>query len=310
MEDGLVPKVKRKQLNQRQKDLIFYILVLAFPIAQFAIFYLGVNFNSILLAFRKYDVILGQYNWVGLDNFKSVFHDFGNMPLFAISFKNSLLAFGFGMIFGTLFGLIFSYYIYKKFFGHKLFKVLLFLPSIISTVVMVTIFMQFVESGIPSIVNQIFGVQMLGLLANAEITFVTILFYNVWIGFGVTTLLYVSAMGNINTSIIEAAKVDGVNTVQEFIHIIMPLIWPTFTQFFVVSVGGIFMNQLSLYAFYGQGVETRLYTFGYYLYREVLLAADANLPYLATVGIVLTMITIPVTLLIKWALQKFGPSVE
>ena len=109
--------------------------------------------------------------------------------------------------------------------------------------------MQFVESGIPSILNQIFGIQVMGLLANADITFVVILFYNVWIGFGVSTLLYVSAMSNINGSIIEAAKLDGVTTTQEFIHIIMPLIWPTFTQFFVVSIGAVFMNQLSLYAF-------------------------------------------------------------
>ena len=172
---------------------------------------------------------------------------------------------------------------------------------------MVTIFMQFVESGIPNIINQLFGVDMMGLLANSKLTFVVILFYNVWIGFGVSTLLYVGAMNSINESVIEAAKIDGVNTFQEFIHIIMPLIWPTFTQFFVVSVGAIFMNQLALYAFYGQNSEARLYTFGYYLYKEVMFASNVDLPYLAAIGIVLTMITIPATLLIKWALQKIRP---
>jgi len=310
MANESIQKKSRKKLNKKQKDLIFYIAVLAFPIIQFSIFYLDVNFNSILLSFRSYDVMNGTYIWAGLDNFKMVFSDLMSDAIFSIAFKNSIIAFIFGMIFGTLFGLIFSYYIYKKFFGHRLFKLLLFMPSIISTVVMVTIFMQFVESGIPNIFNQLFGWRIQGLLGNPDSTFVTILFYNVWIGFGVSSLLYVSAMNNINVSVIEAAKIDGVSTTQEFVHIIMPLIWPTFTQFFVVSVGGIFMNQLSLYAFYGQGLEIRLYTFGYYLYKGVLLAANADLPYLATVGLVLTMVTIPVTLLVKWALQKFGPSVE
>lgn len=309
MTNEQTPK-KRRKLNKKQKDLIFYILVLAFPMTQFAIFYLGVNFNSILLAFRSYDVMSGQYIWAGLNNFKEVFADLSNMAMFSIAFRNSIIAFVFGMIFGTLFGLIFSYYIYKKFFGYKVFKVLLFVPSIISTVVMVTIFMQFVESGIPNILNQIFGIRIQGLLGNPDLTFATILFYNAWIGFGVSSLLYVGSMNNISDSVIEAAKLDGVSTGQEFLYIILPLIWPTFTQFLVVSVGGIFMNQLSLYAFYGQGLEIRLYTFGYYLYRGVLLGTNVDLPYLATIGIVLTMITIPVTLLVKWALKKFGPSTE
>lgn len=299
----------KPKLNNKQKDLIFYCLMLAFPVTQFVVFYLGVNFNSILLAFRKYDVLSGQFTWAGLDNFRQVFNDFSRLALFEIALKNSLWAFVFGLLFGTFFGLIFSYYIYKKFVGHRFFKVLLFLPSIVSSIVMVTIFLQFVESGIPNIVNQLFGIKMMGLLANSKLTFVVILFYNVWIGFGVSTLLYVGAMNSINESILEAAKIDGVKTTQEFVYIIMPLIWPTFTQFFVVSVGAIFMNQLALYAFYGQNAEARLYTFGYYLYKEVIFASNADLPYLATIGIVLTMVTIPITLLIKWLLQKFGPSV-
>src|SRR5690554_2364534 len=103
MTNEQTPK-KRRKLNKKQKDLIFYILVLAFPMTQFAIFYLGVNFNSILLAFRSYDVMSGQYIWAGLNNFKEVFADLSNMAMFSIAFRNSIIAFVFGMIFGTLFG--------------------------------------------------------------------------------------------------------------------------------------------------------------------------------------------------------------
>lgn len=310
MESSYIDRLKTKFKKEKTKNLLFYIAILAFPITQFLVFYIGVNFNSILLAFRGYDIDQGKFYWNGLDNFVNVFSDFRNMALFEIAFKNSIIAFLFGLVFGILFGLLFSYYIYKKLFGHRLFKVVLFIPSIVSSIVMVTIFMQFVESGIPNIIQQIFGIRMMGLLANSDLTFTTILFYNVWIGFGVSTLLYVGAMNSINVSIIESAQIDGVNTIQEFRHIIMPLIWPTFTQFVVVSVGAIFMNQLSLYAFYGQGAEVRLYSFGYYLYKEVIVAANVDLPYLATIGIILTFVTVPITLAIKWALQKYGPSTE
>jgi len=300
----------KTRFTKKQKDLIFYVLMLVIPITQFLIFYVGVNFNSILLAFRSYNPLDGTYSFVGFDNFNRVFSDLSNQSMFQIAMSNTINAFFVGVIVGMTSGLIFSYYIFKKFFGHKLFKIMLFVPSIVSSLVMVTIFMQFVESGIPNILSEIFGVQRMGFLADSRTTFATILFYNIWIGFGISTILYVSAMDSINTSTLEAAKMDGANRFQEFVYIILPLIWPTFTQFIVVAVGGIFMNQLNLFAFYGQGAEIRLYTFGYYLYKETLISSTVNMPYLATLGIILTMITIPVTMIIRFALQKFGPSVE
>lgn len=301
---------KKTKWNKKQKDLVFYVLMLAFPVTQFIIFYLGVNFNSILLAFRKYNPLNGQYSFVGLENFNKVIQDLLTQSLFKTAIQNTLTAFVFCIFFGITLGLVFSYYIYKRFFGHKFFKVMLFLPSIVSSLVMVTIFMQFVESGIPNILNQLFGLKVMGFLANSETTFITIMIYNIWIGFGVSVLLYVGAMDSINESTIEAAKIDGVNKFQEFFHIILPLIWPTFTQFVVVAVGAIFMNQLNLFAFYGQGAEIRLYTIGYYLYKETLISSNVNMPYLATLGIILTMITIPITMIIRYLLQKFGPSVD
>lgn len=303
-------KRQKKQMNKKTKDIIFYTLLLAFPMLQFAVFYIGVNFNSLLLSFRTFEPIEGVYKWAGFSNFKRFFVEFKTRSLFKQALNNSLLAFVLGLIFGTIVGLIFSYYIYKRFFGHKFFKVILFVPSIISSIVIITIFMQFVEVGIPGILKELFDYNMLGFLANHKTTFYTIVFYNIWIGFGVTTILYVSAMDSISPSMIEAAKMDGVNNIQEFFYIIMPSIWPTFSQFLIISVGGIFITQLNLYGFYGHAAETRLYTFGYYLYREVVGATNAELPYLATIGIVLTFITIPLTIIIRKLITWLGPTVE
>ena len=41
-------------LSRKSKRLIFFICILALPLIQFAIFYLYVNFNSIILAFQNY----------------------------------------------------------------------------------------------------------------------------------------------------------------------------------------------------------------------------------------------------------------
>ena len=62
-------KKKKKLLNRKKKQLIFYICIVALPILQFCVFYIGVNFNSILLAFKTFDADTNKYVFDGFNNF-------------------------------------------------------------------------------------------------------------------------------------------------------------------------------------------------------------------------------------------------
>ena len=59
---------KRRNLG----DLIFYILMIAIPVANIAVFYFGVNFNSIILSFQEWNSETETYVATGFDNFKWV----------------------------------------------------------------------------------------------------------------------------------------------------------------------------------------------------------------------------------------------
>ena len=63
---------KRKLLKGKHKDLIFYSLMMLFPIAQFCVFYIGVNFNSFLLSFQNIDLLTGEIDWT-FDNITRAF---------------------------------------------------------------------------------------------------------------------------------------------------------------------------------------------------------------------------------------------
>ena len=186
-------------------------------------------------------------------------------------------------------------------------KVVLFTPSIISGIVLISVFVQFVDVVIPSVYKSVTGNSMQGLIANPDTRFGTVLFYCVWMGFGGSILLYVGAMNNISESIIEACKLDGANTLQEVIYIVLPLIYPTFITFIVVGIGGILTNQMGLYSFFGATAREDIQTFGYYFFNETKSAGDTRYPFLATMGIMMTLIVAPVTLAAKWGLEKIGP---
>ena len=140
----------------------------------------------------------------------------------------------------------------------------------------------------------------------------TILFYNIWGGFGVNILLYVGAMCGISDSVVEAAKLDGVTFLTEFVYITFPSVFSTFRTLIIVALGGVFVNQASLVSFFGTTAEEVNFTIGYYLYKETvgitLNNSNVGLPKLAAFGLLLTGVTLPVVFTTNWALRRFGPN--
>ena len=131
----------------KRNDMIFYIVMLAFPLVQFAVMYVGVNTNVILLAFKSYDSDLKGYFWSGFVNFSQLFSEFSNSSLLKTSLINSLKVYAVQLFVSVPLCLLFSYYIFKKMAFSNFFKIFLFLPSVISSIVMTMIFKYFVEKG-------------------------------------------------------------------------------------------------------------------------------------------------------------------
>lgn len=154
-----------KMSKGKKRDLLFYFLMMVFPVVQFCIFYIGVNGNSILMAFQNIDISTNSITWT-FDNMVNAVKMLTSDPTLLNALKMSAISYLLILLIGTPLGLLFSYYIYKKHFGSNAFKVFLFLPSIISAIVMVTIYMFFVDRAIPAAASSWFGKVMEGLLEN------------------------------------------------------------------------------------------------------------------------------------------------
>lgn len=96
---------------------------------------------------------------------------------------------------------------------------------------MVTIFQFFVERAVPSFANQLFGIKMKGMLENPSSRYFTIIFYNLWVGFGTSVLMYSNGMSGISQEMVESAHLDGATGLTEFWKITLPMIYPTLSTF-------------------------------------------------------------------------------
>ncbi len=305
--DTVKPK-SRRILKAKYKDLIFYSALIAYPVLQFCIFYIGVNIHSVALAFQDIDVLNNTVTWT-FDNFARSFKTFTTDASMLNMAKTSVMTYALLLFIGTPLGLLFSFYIYKKLPVSGAFRVILFLPSIISAIVMTAIFNSFVERAIPEIVKMFTHTTTTpqGLLENTSTRYGTLVFYSIWVGFGTNVLMYSNGMSGISDDIVDSAHLDGCTGIKEFWHISLPLIYPTITTFLVTGVAGIFTNQLNLFSFYGTTAPIGVRTYGYYFYMHSRGASKGEYPPLAATGLIMTVIVVPLTLFVKWALEKFGP---
>ena len=305
------PKRKKKFTLTDRKNILFIALVSFIPLLQFLVFYVYVNINSVIMAFQTYEldeaIGKGRYVFYGFNNFIRAYKELTEGTLMLTALKNSLIYFVISLVIGKTTSIIFSFYIYKRKPLYKVFKIMLFLPSILSSIVMILIYSYFVDFAMPHFISKIFGKTIEGLASNPKTMFGTVMFFCIWSGYGGSVLMYVGAMSNISDSIIDASKIDGCTGLQEFIHITLPMIYPTLSTLLIASFAGFFTADMGLFSFYAENAEKEIYTVGYYLFRQTKVATIAQYPYLACLGMIYTIVTVPFVYLTRYLFNKFDP---
>ena len=308
----------KKVLKRGQRRLIFYILMVSIPTLQFLIFGGYIKLNSILLSFKKYTTNIEAHGYTitfaGIDNFKDAW------TIFTSNFgmlKNSVTLYLCELLIVMSLALVFSYYIAKQFLWAKSFRIMLYVPHIISSVVFVVLFRFICSNVYPALTGQEDPFNIVG-EQGITMQFNLVLLFCLWYGFGSNVMLFTGSMSGINEAVIEAGKIDGCNVVQEFIHITIPSVWPTFVTFLITGIVGIFTNQMNMYTFFGDRGTNKFDVFGFYLYREAAASglskteAGVHPTYgvLSALGVIFTAILMPITFVVKHCLEKYGPRVD
>ena len=177
-----------KSFARSKGDILFYCILLIIPLAQIAIFYFGVNSQSIMMAFQTYSESQNDWAWDASANFKEFALEVQS-PTFWKMIGSSFIVWLFTQFAGTVLALLFSYYIYKNKPLCKFFKFVLFLPSIIPALLLVLVFRFFMTEAMPAFLHT----DKL-ILDRPETFFWIVTAFTVWVSFGSQVLVYTGAM--------------------------------------------------------------------------------------------------------------------
>ncbi len=291
--------------GRKGKQRIFISLALIWPIIHFLVFWLWINIDAILLTFQN----PSRGEWT-LDNFKWVFSMFTN-PIstfdLGMALKNTMILFCWNTFVEIPIAITLAYVFFKKLPGNKFFTIALYLPSIISATVMVAVYKAFVGTEGP-IALLVDGWQYP--ITNPDTSMISMLAYNLWTGYGLSVILYRSAMNRIPPELFESAALDGVTMWQELTKIILPLIWPTLSTMVLVALSGLFGSSGPILLFVGDfgAAQAGLLTLSHAMYMQYKVVGRVE--YAAAIGFCCTVVSVPLVFVSRWLMSKVGGEYE
>ena len=173
----------------------------------------------------------GVKGFAGLDNYVRLFQD----PIFHAGLRNTILIVVVAVPSVTAFSLWVSSAIYQMHsFSRSFFRCVFYLPVVTGSVA-ITVVWKWILNPYYGILNQVTGTAGFDWLGNQKtaIWFIILILFTTSIGQPI--VLYVAALGNVDTSIIEAAEVDGATKLQVFWKIKWPAIMPTTLYVLVIT---------------------------------------------------------------------------
>lgn len=312
-------RVSKRKKTLNWKRGLFLTCLLALSVSHFLIFWVYMNFETVRLTFFKYNMY-NELTFVGFERYVKIFKEFfilegneSNLNAFLNTFRAIII----NVIIFPL-ALYTAYSFYKKVYGEKFFRVIFYMPSVISMVALTMVYRNMFDGNVGGPIAEIFswfGVNTntwldVGLPDNTQI-WTLIYIFSILMGLGTNVILMSGAMLRIPQEIPEALEIDGCGYFRELFSITIPLIMPTITTWSIAIFTSVFsfMMQPMLIAVTG-GFEGKAMTIPWLIFNLVQSQGKENLLYGATLGIMFSVFMLPFTLGIRYILEKITPDVD
>ena len=223
-----------------KRDKALYALLIL-PVLYFALFHYKPMYG-LQMAFQDYSLYKGidGSKWVGFENFRMFFES----PYFLRTLKNTVLISLYQLVFAfpapIILAVLFNEVIGKRL--KKAFQTACYIPHFVSAVIVTGLVTRFcATNGIVNVIASLFGAEKQNYLTMPEYFRGIYTFMTVWQNTGFDSIIYSAALMSVDTSLYEAASIDGANKWKRMIHVTFPSILPTIVTMFIIKLGN-FLN--------------------------------------------------------------------
>ena len=250
---------------------------------------------AFVLSLFDANMTMSQFSFVGLDNFTSAFQD----PRFVNSLKVTGIFTAIELPIQVIGAMIIAAFLTKNNIRNRLYRSIYFLPVICSATAIGIMWKMILNSNIGFItyVIRFLGFGKINFLNTPKLTIFVVAFISVWRSFGISTIIYVTAIQQIDASMFEAAQVDGAGPIRQFFSITVPSIRPTFWFILLTRFAGALQIFDIIYTTTNGGPNFTTESTVSYVYTRAF-TAGGFMGYASALSVVLFAIIMLVTILL------------
>ena len=291
---------------RQQKDRTGFIAACVLPATiLFIIFMIIPTINVFRMSLYKWGGYSNNKQFVGFNNFKILMND----QKFLRSFQNTVLLIVLVTIITLFFALFFAAVLSReKLKGSSLFRVIFYIPNILSVVVISAIFSSIYDpnNGLLNSVLSIFrgkDASPILWLGNQSIVIYSVLIAMVWQAIGYYMVMYMASMTSVPESLYESANLEGASKLTQFFSITLPLIWTnirTTVTFFIIS--NINISFLIVRAMTNGGPDGSTEVFLSYMYGQAY--TNSSYGYGMAIGVVVFIFSFGLSAIVNYVTKR------
>lgn len=226
-------------MNRKSAERKFIFICLAPAVILVSLFIFIPTVNVFRMSLYRMGGITNKQTFIGFENFKTLMGD----KNFLQAMQNSILIIVLVTICTIVLAILFATLLQRgNFKGNNFFRIIFYIPNILSIVVIAGIFGAIYNptTGLLNTFLRAIGLDALARnwMSESNIVIYSVIFALVWQAIGYYMVMYMASMAAIPPDYYEAASLDGATELQMFSKITFPLIWSnirTTLTFYIIS---------------------------------------------------------------------------
>lgn len=282
---------------RNKKENLAGLLFIMPALIPMAVFWIGPVLYSVGMSFTDWDMISDHFNFVGFYNYISLIgqHDFTEVLW-------NTLAFALGTVVPSIvLGLLAALALNLAKRSSGFYRAVIFAPYITPMVAVSIVWSWIFEPrvGILNYLLGFLGIHGIEWTQSMDTAMLSVVIVTVWKQIGWTMLFYLGALQKVSTNLLEAAAIDGADSVRRFFSITLPMISPTtFFLLIITTINSLqAYDQIQVLTQGGPAGSTR--TLLYYFYQEAF--ESFNTGKASSVAVILVILTALLSLIEKRA---------
>lgn len=249
-------------------------------------------FQTIYLSFLDYSTDIYSPTLVGLKNYTNLLHS----ALFYKVMFNTFVYLFVAVPILAIVPLFLAILINQKLRGLTLYKILIYLPVIVSIVVAAIAFKWlYAQAGILNYFLQVLGLNAIGWLTDTRFALISVIIVTIWKGIGYYMMIYLASLMSVPKELYEACDIDGAGFFRKHLTVTIPHIMPTIALVTTISAISAMKVFAEIYVMTKGGPLNSSKTIVYYIYERAF--ENLDLGYASALAVVLLIIVMAFSLI-------------